>query len=119
MKIVLPFMPLSEAFVQKYEQDGLAKSSFQGQFSGATCRENGWKNEDYIGNLRIDKETFLSVVERFTPYILQSSSLHIMSTKSFFSELVKLLSLLLLLLVAAILYFAMSMRRESSFPSSR
>ena len=119
MKIVLPFMPLSEAFVQKYEQDGLAKRSFQGQFSGATCRENGWKNEDYIGNLRIDKETFLSVVERFTPYILQSSSLHIMSTKSFFSELVKLLSLLLLLLVAAILYFAMSMRRESSFPSSR
>lgn len=39
----------------------------------ATCCEH-WTNEDYITNLRLDKETFLLIVERLTPYIQQQTT---------------------------------------------
>lgn len=39
----------------------------------ATCREH-WTNEAYITNLRLDKETFLLIVERLAPYIQRQTT---------------------------------------------
>ena len=39
----------------------------------ATCRKN-WTNKDYIANLRVDKETFLLIVQRLTPYIQRKTT---------------------------------------------
>ena len=35
-----------------------------------TCRKN-WEDEDYVANLRLDKETFLFVVESLASYITE------------------------------------------------
>ena len=62
------------------------------------CRRN-WN--DFITNLRVDRGTFLLIVERLSPYIhrettsaLVVSSLHIKSTKSHFSASLNRRSLL-------------------------
>ena len=39
----------------------------------STCRRN-WTDADYVANIRVDKATFLFLVERLAPYLLRENT---------------------------------------------